>query len=104
MSLEYLRQQVKAMRPGDEMQFARDLLMIPVPPPWSPADWILEGICGSAYEFSHRRNEITGNVIFRRRKKPLIGNDGLRTYVSADRRQYYQQRFDGLWERKENKP
>lgn len=81
------------------MQFARDLLMIPVPPPWSTADWILEGVIGSAFEFSHRQDPITGNTIFRRRKKPIESGTGLRTYVSADRRHLFSQREDGLWEK-----
>jgi hypothetical protein len=93
--LEYVRQAVKQMRPGYVMSFARELLYFPVPPPWTPADWVLEGIVGSAYEFWYYRDHRTGNFIFRRRSHPVEGE--FRTYVSADRRDRFDKLPSGLY-------
>lgn len=56
----------------------------------------MELIVGSAYEFTYFVSEWNGNAVFKRLEKPLT--NGLRTYVSPDRRHYYKQRTDGLWE------
>lgn len=99
--LTYLREAVQQMKPGDRCEFSRDLLMFPVPPPWTPADWILEGIVGSAYEFSHYKKIETGNVIFRRWQEPLPPESGLRHYVSADKRDFFEECRPGLFQLKE---
>ncbi len=99
--LEYLRQMVSSLRPGDRAEFSRDLLMIDCPPPWKPADWILEGIIGAAYEFSYYRNTETGNIVFRRWQEPLQPESGVRHYVSADRREYFVEYRPGYWVHKE---
>lgn len=95
--ISFLRSAVLALPPGHEAQFSRELLYFPAPPGFMPADWILEGIVGASYEFSHRRDEVTGNTIFRRRVKPFSPSQGLRTYVSPDRRHLVTQRFDGVF-------
>lgn len=87
--IAFIQDMVRRMKPGDEAQFARELLMFPVPPPWKPAEWVLEGIVGSAYEFSVRYDERTGNAIFRRWQEPLPPESGCRHYVSADRKHLF---------------
>ena len=96
--IQYLTDAVKQMKPGQEMQFARDLMNGAAPPPWTVPDWILEGIMGAAYEYSWRRDEVTGNIIFRRREMPFTTEQGLRTYVAPDRMHYVTKRHDGVYE------
>lgn len=102
MQLEYIRDAVQKMKPGYEMQFAPELMLFqPGMPGFNVADWVLEGIIGSAHEFSYRKDPTTGNVIFRRAKKPCAHD--FRTYVSPDRLHYVDKVRDGLYKLKSAK-
>lgn len=94
--LAYLRELVRLLRPGYSRAIDIDLLKwISAPPPWKPEEWILEGIMGSSYEFSHRISPGGRHVIFERRNAPTSGD--VRTRVSADRAHLYERRPDGLY-------
>ena len=69
---------------------------------FTPADRVLENIVGSAYEFSYWQDPENGSVVFHRRSEPVKG--ALRTYVSPDRRDFYDVQVDGLYVRKAVKP
>lgn len=53
---------------------------------YTPADWVLENIMGSTYEYGYTLCP-NGDVSFWREAVPL--NDGRRTYVSPDRKQHF---------------
>lgn len=86
---------VAALEPGYAMTVSVDIMAnyVQPPPGWTSADWVLEQIVGSAYEFGYHVNPSTRRVTFRREKKPL--EDGRRTYVSPDRRHLFVQ--DGTY-------
>lgn len=68
-------------------------------PSWNAADRIMENIIGSA--FTHRYFvDWNGTVTFERIEKPLPPDSELRTYVSPDRRDLFEQQPDGFWRRK----
>jgi len=99
MNFRFLVDTVKRLKPGEEIIIDRELLvdLNVAPSPWSIEDWVLESIPGSAYEYSHSKEPMSGNVVFRRRKDPLSDNSNCRTYVSADRRHLFTQIHNGVW-------
>jgi hypothetical protein len=99
--LDLLRKELEKLPPGMHFGVDRDLLLgILVPPPWTASEWVLEGITGSAFEFSIIDTPESGNVVFRRLSEPLKSASGLRAYVSADRRHLFTRRPDFLYEPK----
>lgn len=60
------------------------------------AESIMENIAGSAYDWSFHVDPITRDIVFTHHAKPAP--DGLRTYVSPDRREKFVQRSDGLFQ------
>lgn len=99
MKLQPLIDLVQRLKPGEhvvidprEFDFRTDLFG-----EFSPADWVLENIVGSAYEFRYYEHFPTRHVVFERLPKPLDGT--LYSYVSPDRRDFFRQRPDGLYER-----
>ena len=101
VALGDLRGMVRSLRPGGYLAIPRHLLRrVPCPPPWNAAEWILEGIVGSAYEFCIIDTPESGGVVFRRLAEPLSAETGLRAYVSADRKHFFRRRpLDLLYER-----
>ena len=63
---------------------------------WTKADCILGHIAGSAYDWSYHVNPTTKGTMFMLRTKPTT--DGLRTWVSPDRKDLFRKRPDGLYE------
>lgn len=96
--LQMLREQVEQLKPGQRLEVAREIMMFPTMPPWTPADEVLEGIVGSAYEFYYYKTLETGNIVFCRKEKPYSSNEGLRSYVSPDRLHYVRKVCDGRYE------
>lgn len=86
------------LSPGTQLEVDRETMheIEDAPYGWSKAEWILEFIPGSAYEFMAWENGEKARWVFRRLQKPLTG--GLRSYVSPDRREFFTKRADGLWE------
>ena len=75
-------EQVRRLKPGQSVHVSRGLLRsAPCMPPFTPADWVLENIVGSAFGYSHRFDPDTGNVVFHR-----DSSLERRTYTSPDRR------------------
>lgn len=89
--LAFLHQKVTSLQPGQRIDvdahFCRDM-----------EDHVMEGIMGSAYEYGYTRLPERDIVRFWRLKKPLKTESGLRTYVSPDRRHFYD--FDGRFYRR----
>lgn len=102
-SESYILQAVASLKPGQQITigFREVEDAFPAQPPWTPPERLLENIVGSSYEFSFSINPMNREVTFSRREKPLT-EDGLLTYVSADRKQYYN--FNGSYYRRNNKP
>lgn len=65
-------------------------------PGWTEAEWVMENITGSAYEFRFHTDRMTGDVRFERLRQPL--EDGRRTFVIPDRRHRAKQDADGYWQ------
>lgn len=99
---------ITSLKPGEYIEFSRQelyrILVIEIHPAFSrltsrnPLDGLMESIIGSAYEYSYREIFDSDNIRFERRLKPL--ENGLRTYVSFDRRYLFNEREDGLFELK----
>lgn len=95
LTSQQLADQVSELRPGEHCTVPRYLLddtmrarcSIFQDNDWTGADWVLEKIVGSAYEFGYYWELTSGDTIFYRLRQPLT--DGRRTYVSPDRRHYY---------------
>ena len=102
-SESYILQEVASLKPGQQITIAfREVEdAFPSQSPWTPPERLLENIIGSSYEFSFSINPMNREVTFSRREKPLT-EDGLLTYVSADRKQYYS--FNGFYYRRNDKP
>ena len=102
-SESYILQEVASLKPGQQITIAfREVEdAFPSQSPWTPPERLLENIIGSSYEFSFSINPMNREVTFSRREKPLT-EDGLLTYVSADRKQYYN--FNGFYYRRNDKP
>ncbi len=66
--------------------------------PRSVPEAIMENIVGSSYEFVFWEDPMTQKLVFRRLRTPIPESARLRTFVSADRRQHFTQRPDGLWD------
>ena len=100
--LLYYVSQIQLLKPGESFEISntelKECQLISSLHEFSTADWLLESIVGSAYEFSYRVNEQKQSTTFSRLKAPLDGNTGLRTYVSPDRLSLFRQRVDGLYE------
>lgn len=97
--ISFITEEVRRMRPGYDLRFARELMIGNAPPPWTLPDWVLEGIIGSCYEYSWWRDE-EGSVVFRRREKPFTMESGLLSYVPPDQMQYFTKRHNGFYIRK----
>lgn len=65
-------------------------------PGWSPQEWVLEYIVGSAYAWRVFINYERDSVIFKRLQEPLT--NGQKTYVSPDRRHLFQKLPNGFYE------
>lgn len=87
---------------GGRISFSRCEIRQHVEPPagYTPADWILENIVGSAWEFIDRVEDKSGDVIFDRLENQLP-DDGSRTYVSPDRRYLYDRDIRGIYQLKQ---
>jgi hypothetical protein len=96
--LNMVREQVKAMQPGQQLAVSPAVLMFRTMPPWNPADMVLDGICGSAYEFYYYRDDRTGNIVFCRKIKPFPPDCGRMSYVSPDRIHYVTKLYEGCYE------
>ena len=103
-SESYILQEVASLKPGQQITIAfREVEdAFPSQSPWTPPERLLENIVGSSYEFSFSINPMNREVTFSRRENPLTEEDGLLTYVSADRKQYYN--FNGFYYRRNDKP
>lgn len=92
-----IAKEVSRLQPGESLTISglvlRDIETISG---WTVADSIMENIIGSAYDIAYSENPATQDIMFSRLNKPK--NDGLRTYVSPDRRHWFNRRTDGLWE------
>ena len=64
-------------------------------PMWSPPERIMENIVGSAYTFRFWEDREKGTITFEHLKQPL--RDGLRSYVSPDRLEYFTKMPDGFY-------
>lgn len=93
---QHWRRILRDMRPGQCLEISmRELYDVPAPPGWNPAEWLLEGIVGSAYEYKLEEMPWSQRVRYTRLEKPLDGD--LMAYVSPDRRDYYERTMDGFW-------
>lgn len=62
---------------------------------FDPVDRIMENVIGSSYSIVVHRNDMKRTVTFERLKEPLDPSSGMLTYVSPDRRDYYN--FNGMF-------
>lgn len=95
-SFEWLVEQVSRIPKGAYFTITRRELTLALDPGYSSstskyrdfhaADWILENIMGSAYEYGYTLCP-NGDVSFWREAVPL--NDGRRTYVSPDQKKHF---------------
>jgi hypothetical protein len=100
MTLTYrkLAEEISAIKPGSTIAVtyeAIDFLVDRPPVGYSPSDWLMELIVGSAYEFMLWHDESMRLYRFSRLTEPLPF--GTRTYVSPDRRGDFQLGPDKLW-------
>ena len=84
--------------PGKCLKVSRHELQREVRPPhgFSEADWVLEQLPGSAYSIIANEDAKTGDVLFTRVSVGLP-DDGSRTYVSPDRRDFYERDLRGIY-------
>lgn len=99
MSIDYFRQQVARLKPGQCLAICERELALCEPSSalaqfafaldrrGSIEDRILEGIVGSSFEFSYERDPQKRVVVFCRLAHPL--DDGRRASVSPDRAHFY---------------
>lgn len=94
-ALTYLRDTVRRLKPGQEIRVTWGLLK-QVPQGYfnevAPADQVLRGIVGSAYEFTHREDPENQTTVFGRLKEPLPTHQ--RTFVDPDRAHFFEKRGD----------
>jgi hypothetical protein len=91
--------QIAALQPGQRIEFNRHALrQLMTLPGWTIEEYIMEKIMGSPWIIRYRIDEQNHKVIYSRLKLPLGPESGLRTYVSPDRRHFYRETEDGLWE------
>lgn len=95
--LRHLRQAVSRLNPGERIEIDLRLCRGIPPDGFSIADWVLEGIVGSSYEFLYYENFRNRNTVFERLPQPL--ENDLVSYISPDRRHLFTQRPDRLFER-----
>ncbi len=95
----WIAKNILSLRKGERIRICRHELREHVQPPpgFTAADWILEQIIGSAYEFMARYDDKSGDVIFDRLAEPLAAEDGSLTYVSPDRRHFYDRDIRGIY-------
>lgn len=100
MNLQQAVDMVRHLRPGQRVAVDRRELEFGVlVDGFKPEDRVLENITGSAYEFIHYEHFPTRRIVFERLPKPLTGDDGVYSYVSPDRREYYDRTIGGLYKR-----
>jgi hypothetical protein len=93
---DYARYLQRKLLPGFEITIDREFIadLEIGNPGFTPEEWLMEYFLGGAFEFQLRHDEF-GNAIIRRLREPL--KDGLRSYVSPDRRHLFRQLANGLW-------
>ena len=105
MKREYLIEDVRRLRPGEMLEVDWHLLDFPSyehnGATFTPQDQMLENIPGSAYEFCWHQNYRTRGIIFERLVKTLPGDDGVVSYVSPDRVDFYDKLPSGLYRLKQ---
>jgi hypothetical protein len=90
---------VRSLKPGQRIDIdLRHVRRNTLADDFTTADWIMENIVGSAYEFSYWYNYRNRTTTFERLPKPLEGDE--QTYVSPDRRHWFDVGADGLYRRK----
>lgn len=103
MNIYFISSRIQSLKPGHYMTVSGDILLAMAPPSpplcfggptWSPCDQVLEKIAGSAFEFKAWEN-MQGDFVFERLRKPL--RDGSRTYVSPDRRHFFNEPICGIY-------
>jgi len=67
---------------------------------WTPPDRVLERVIGSSVTYRYRRYQ-TSDWLYERLHSALPA--GVRSYVSPDRRDWFMQRADGLYQHHETK-
>ena len=95
-----IRQAVRAIPPGCRLQLnAAELKeMVGRPTPgWNPADQVLSGIIGAAWEYWYTYDQETPTVTFYRRPEPLT-DERFRTYVEPDRRERFRKIRPGFYQ------
>lgn len=102
---QHLTNLVKSLKPGQSIDIDANILSEIRSYGYSggtfhPADQILEGILGSAYEFRYWENEMNRSVTFHRLAAPLNSELGVRSYVSPDRRDRCQKLPNGFFKPK----
>jgi hypothetical protein len=97
---------VKLLSWGERLEVSMSVLKdVACDPGFSPADMIMESIAGSAYTFAYYEKPESGNVVFHRLDSDVAPlQDGLRSYVSPDRRHLFAQLPNGLWKFKDARP
>lgn len=93
-----LAQQINRLTPGSALVIPQVVLLdVACIPGYTPTETLMENIVGSAYSIRTFWDPISGDTTFMR----LFGDppDGCRTYVSPDRREFFQLRPDGFYER-----
>lgn len=94
-ALTYLRGEVRKLKPGQEIRVSWSFMKHIGPDGWRsvpPAERVLEGIVGSAYEFTHREDHEKRVTVFGRLKEPLPTHQ--RTFVDPDRAHFFEKRGD----------
>lgn len=88
---------VMRLAPGENICFPEHMFsrVAMLPGYDNPYDRVMENVVGSAFEFEYWVEPVMRHVYFRRLPKPL--DNGLRTYVSPDRRQYFKLVDSNRW-------
>lgn len=87
----YLVQLVANLRPGESIEIPAAELESCRPASYhngalfSSADWVLENIVGSSYEWSYHQSHVSNTYVFARRLRPTTDIEPV-TYMSPDRR------------------
>jgi len=98
MKLHTAIQWVRNLPPGKEINIDTRLIKCNPGNGFTVADRILENIVGSSYEYFYVYNYRLRTTMFGRRTKPT--EEDFCTYVSPDRRDYYEQLPNGLYKLK----
>lgn len=110
MNIKVLVGMVRALAPGKELTLNLNTIENSIAPRnltpdglWNAADQVLEKVVGSAFEYGYRTDPTNRKLTFFRLPQPLPADGDTRTFVSPDRRHYFDIGADGFYRMKKQR-